>query len=213
MKIPALIILLLIATTGLKAQKQAVTTEGEKVWLFSDGSWSYATNDSLPAMKPIRENPNPLKYSVESTELVSSKKIPVGLMMKPGEWDHEISMEGEYGEFVFTNHNDALYALMLNEAIPSTLENLREIALNNAKSVAPDMRVTDEEYRTVNGLRVLMIQMAGTLEGTRYQYYNYYYTDDDGSTQLLTYTSAKAFTLYKPEMEKLLNGLVKTRTK
>jgi hypothetical protein len=197
---------------GLQAQKQATTTEGEKVWLFSDGSWSYAINDSVPERKPIRENPNPLKYSVEATELTSSQMIPMGLMMKPGEWDHEIAMEGEYGEFVFTNHNDALFALMINEAIPSTLENMREVVLSNARAVAPDMKVTDEEYRTVNGLRVLMIQMTGTLEGTRYQYYNYYYTDEEGSTQLLTYTSAKAFSLYKTEMEKLLNGLVKTRT-
>lgn len=74
------------------------------------------------------------------------------------------------------------------------------------------MQVVKEEYRYVNGLKVLMIQMTGTIQGIRFTYYGYYYTSDNGTIQFLTYTGENLFEGYLKEIEPFLNGLVELGT-
>jgi len=49
--------------------------------------------------------------------------------------------------------------MMIAEKMEIPLESLKEIVLDNAKEAAPDIKIVKEEYRTVNGIRVLMMQM------------------------------------------------------
>ena len=48
-----------------------------------------------------------------------------------------------------------LYGMAIVEAFEIPLETLRNLALENGKSVAPDLKVVEEEYRIVNGNKVL----------------------------------------------------------
>ena len=70
------------------------------------------------------------------------------------------------------------------------------------------MKIIKEEYRTINGVKVIMMQMPGTIQGIKFTYYSYYYSNSNGSVQFLTYTSQNLFETYKKKMEDLLNGLV-----
>ena len=99
---------------------------------------------------------------------------------------------------------------MISEKIEIPLETLKSVALTNAKSVAPDIKIINEEYRTVNGLKVLMIQMNGTTQGIKISYYGYYFSNSSGTVQLLTYTSQNLMDSLKNESDKLLNGLVES---
>jgi hypothetical protein len=74
--------------------------------------------------------------------------------------------------------------------------------------VAPDIQIAKEEFRFVNGTKVLMMQMRGTFQGIKVVYFGYYLSNAAGSTQFLTYTAANLFDEYASEMEELLNGLV-----
>ncbi len=82
------------------------------------------------------------------------------------------------------------------------------IAIENAKDAAPDIKVINEEYRSVNGVQVLMMQMSGTIRGMRFTYYGYYYSNSNGTIQLLTYTGENLFPNYLNDIEEFLNGLV-----
>jgi len=88
------------------------------------------------------------------------------------------------------------------------LESLVDIAFQNAFKVAPDAKIIKKEYRNVYGLNVIMMQITGTIQGIKFIYYGYYYSNQIVSYQLLTYTSQNLFEENKIMMQNLLNGLV-----
>lgn len=53
-----------------------------------------------------------------------------------------------------------------------------------------------------------MMQMSGTIRGMRFTYYGYYYSNSNGTIQLLTYTGENLFPNYLNDIEEFLNGLV-----
>ena len=83
---------------------------------------------------------------------------------------------------------------------------MAQIALENAKKAAPDARIVKEEYRVVNGNKVIYLEMEGTIQGIKFKYLGYYYSDRSGSTQYLTYTGANLVGEYKKDIERFLNG-------
>ena len=68
--------------------------------------------------------------------------------------------------------------------------------------------ITKEEYRIVNGAKVLLLQMNGTMQGIKFSYYGYYFSNSNGTVQFVTYTSTNLITSYLPKIELLLNGIV-----
>ena len=83
---------------------------------------------------------------------------------------------------------------------------MAQIALENAKKAAPDARIVKEEYRVVNGNKVIYLEMEGTIQGIKFKYLGYYYSGRSGSTQYLTYTGANLVGEYKKDIERFLNG-------
>jgi hypothetical protein len=98
--------------------------------------------------------------------------------------------------------------MIITEKVEIPLETLKLIALENGKAAASDLKIVKEEYRTVNGLKVLLLQLNGTMQGIKFSYYGYYFSSPNGTVQFITYTSQKLLDSYEPESEKLLNGFV-----
>ena len=193
------------------AQINAITSTGEEVVLYDDGTWKYL-NDSLDKIEEIPVNSALFLKSEEATFLVRSKRTNVGIWINPKHWSFKKGEEGEPAEFQFQRKGDDLYGMLIAEKISIPIESLKGIAINNARSVAPDIRVIREEYRTVNGLELLMMQMAGTIQGTKFIYHGYYYFSPSGTVQLLTYTGENLFQQYEERIEDFLNGFVEVET-
>jgi hypothetical protein len=49
------------------------------------------------------------------------------------------------------------------------------------------------------------MEMLGTIQGVKFKYLGYYYSDDSGSTQYLTYTGANLVEKYQTDIENFLN--------
>lgn len=198
--------IILLGFLSLKAQIKGVTEFGEPILLYDDGTWEYTTDSIETAEIPVNETP--YFKSKASTFLYKSEKLNIGLYSDPSKWIQEEKNDGDVAEFSLRMKNEDLYAMIINEKLDVSLENMREIALMNGRSVAPDLVLEAQEMRTVNGLQVLMLQLTGTIQGMKFRYYNYYYTSSEGATQFLTYCSEDMFPAYKNDMEVLLNGLV-----
>lgn len=189
------------------SQIKAVTDTGDEVILYNDGSWTYTnTKDSGENSIPVNESifvkhPN-------SSFLVKSSKMNIGVWIDPKVYSFSKVQGDEAQEFQFQLKGEDLYAMLITEKVEIPLETLRGIAIENAKLAAPDIKVVNEEYRTVNGLSVLMMQMEGTIQGIKFTYYGYYYSNENGTLQLLGYTGENLFNSYKDDIEKLINGLV-----
>lgn len=200
--------LFIIIVISAFSQINAITDTGEEVLLFDNGTWRYV-HDITTESKEIEVNNKEFVKSQNATFLVKSSRLKSGIWIDPKLWQFEKSADNEDAEFTFQRKGEDLYAMLISEKIEVPIENLKDIALQNASDAAPDIQLVREEYRYVNGQKVLLLQMSGTLSGIKFIYFGYYFSDENGTIQFITYTSLNLFKTYSDEMEDLLNGLVK----
>jgi hypothetical protein len=206
-KIIWLVPILFSISIQLNAQEKAVTSTGEEVILFDDGTWKYM-NVELPTVDEITTNPRNFTKTKESSFLLKSKKTNNGFWINPKKWDFRKGTDNPDAEYELQLKEGDLYGMIITEKVEIPLEALKNIALSNAKSVAPDVRVIKEEYRNVNGLKVLCMQLDGTTQGIKFSYFGYYYSDESGTVQFITYTAQSLIEEYRDTAENLLNGIV-----
>ena len=202
----SLLIICLYATNSY-TQIKAVTESGDEVVLFDDNTWKYI-DDSLSEAKEIPTNNFKFRKDRKATFLVKSKRIDIGIWLNTKEWSFKKAKSNEAAELTFELKNGDLYAMIISEKAQIPLLSLRELAISNAKEVAPDVKIDSEEYRTINGTKILMLQMSGTTQGVKFKYYSYYYSSSKGVAQIVTYTALNLFEDYKDKMERLLNGFM-----
>jgi hypothetical protein len=200
-------VIILMIPTFLYPQINAVTETGDPVFLYSDGTWKYV-NDSINHSSEIIVNSEKFLKDKELTFMVKSNKINIGVWVNPKKWSFTKGSSDESAEFKFENKNDDLYGMLISEKTQIPVETLKTIALENAKNAAPDVRIIKEEYRTVNGITALMMQMSATIQGIRFIYFGYYYSNANGSIQLISWTGENIFQSSSAELEEFLNGLV-----
>ena len=189
------------------AQKKAVTETGEEVLLYSDGTWAYAqAQDSSQHIIPT--NPQIFKKDAASSFLLKSKKLNVGFWLNTKNWNFKKATENSDAEYELEMKDGTLYAMIITEKFEIPLESMKVIALENGKKVAPDLYIEKEEYRNVNGLNVLFLQMNGTMSGVKFSYYGYYFSNANGTIQFITYTAKNLLGKHLNDCDKLLNGLV-----
>lgn len=200
---------LIAATVSISAfcQTRAVTETGEEVVLYSDGTYVYANEEEAPMAK-VKLNPKEFTKSKESTFLLKSKKVNMGFWLDPKKWSFSKPTDNPDAEYEVALKGEDLYGVIITEKIEVPLESLKVIVLENAKSLAPDIHVVQEEYRKVNGQKVLFLQLDGTAQGMKISYYGYVYSNDSGTVQLITFTSQNLLEQYQEDGEKLINGLV-----
>lgn len=191
------------------AQQKAVTDTGEEVILFTDGTWVYL-EDRTKLADEIRENSRPFTRNKNASFLLKSSRVPHGVYLDPKLWSFQKAVDNADAEYELQLKGEDLYAMLITEKIEIPLETLREVAIENGRAVAPDLRIVDEEIRTVNGQRVLLMQLDGTLDGIKFSYYGYYFSGESGTVQFITYTSQNLLNTYKATCETLLNGFVAT---
>lgn len=207
MKILIFTSFLILLTTASGAQQRAVTETGDQVILYKDGRWIYADKDSVKT-DDIPLNNKSFGKSKTASFLVKSKRINIGCWIDPKVWKFRAAETPSAAEFEFDHVNGSLYGLIISENLDIPTESLANLAVNNAREAAPDIKVTAKEYRIVNGTKVLMLRMAGTIEDIRFSYYGYYYAADGGAMQFLVYSSDTFMDENIDTVEQLLNGLV-----
>ncbi len=194
-----------------KSQTKALTENGREVILFDNGTWKYtdSSNESEPISDSLTTNPHSYSKPVNASFLVKSNVCNVGVFIDPAKWTFSPHKDNEVGiEYRFELKSAEGYAMILTEKTPIDLENMRQIALLNAQKAAYDAKIIKAEYRMVNKLKVLCMEMRGTIKGIKFVYFGYYYSNASGTTQLISFSSQELFEKSKDDLEKLLNGLV-----
>ena len=205
-KFPLLIALLLLSGMVV-AQERAITSTGDEVILYQNGTWTYA--DAKRAEEnEVTTNPKAFTKATGNNFLLKSTTFNVGFWINPTKWSFKKAASNEDAEYELQLKGEDLYGMIITEQTEIPLETMRMIAVENAKDIAPDVRIVEEEYRTVNGTTVMMLKMHATMQGIKIGYYSYYYSNERGTVQFVTYTSQSLMKTYEQEIEGLLNGLV-----
>lgn len=202
------LILLTFTFTNLISQTNAVTEYGDQVVLYDDGTWQY-TDEELNIDVEIPQNLNPFIKPEKANFLLKSNQFNVGIWLNSKKWKFSKASDNEDAEYEVTLKGEDLYGTVITEKVEIPLEALREIALSNAKDVAPDTKIDFEEYRNVNGARVLMLEMSGTISGINFAYIGYYFSNKNGTIQIILYTAKNLLKKeYSKQAEDFLNGFV-----
>jgi hypothetical protein len=207
MRLLLLFSFLMLSFVGI-SQIMGVTDTGDKVILYSDGRWAYAERDSIHADE-IPTNSKNFKKNKDADFLLKSKRTSAGFWLDPKAWTFTSPEEPDAAaEYELDHKNGSLYGMIITEHLDLSLIALGNIALQNAREAAPDVKVTAKEYRTVNGKKVLMMRMVGTIQDVRFSYFGYYYTANGISVQYLVYSSETFMEDNLSTVEDLLNGFV-----
>lgn len=202
-------VILLFITAIAHADQKAITDTGQVVILKGDGTWSFV-DDSTIIDKAIHTNKTRFKKPDGSTFLLKSTRNDTAFWIDPNIWGFKKATTNISAEYELQLKGADLYGAIIAEGIQVPIDNLADIALLNAQNIAPDMEVTQKEYRHVNGKKVIYMVMNGTttMQGIKITYLGYYYSNSSGSTQIVAMTSSNLVSKYKAEINDFLNGLV-----
>jgi hypothetical protein len=191
-----------------KSQTRALTETGKEVLLFDNGTWKYSDSGAGNSSDTIAINNKQFSKTPNARYLLKSNIFNVGFYINQNKWTYSPRKENEKNpEYRFSLKNNDGYAMMVTEKTPVSLDNMPQIALENAQDAAPDAKLTLLEYRNVNGKKVLCLQIKGTTQGIKFEHFGYYYSNENGTVQLVCYSSEQQFENLKNEFEDFLNGL------
>ncbi|MBP7184302.1 MAG: hypothetical protein KBA06_02250 [Saprospiraceae bacterium] len=192
------------------AQIRAVTENGDEVILNNNGTWEYTSvnNQNTEEQEIIPLNSNKFEKDKDASFLLKSTIVNCGFWLDPKKWIVTKAKTNEDAEFSVKHNKKGIYSMIITEEIEVPLTSLKEIALTNARNVASDMKVLNEEYRLINDIKVLHLKLSGKIRGIDFIYFGYYYSNASGTVQFITYSSAKIIEENVKECEDLLNGLV-----
>jgi len=200
-----LIVLILIASAA-HAEQKAITDTGEEIVIYEDGTWKYLNEATAATDIALETNPETFTKSATASFLVKSKKNRAAFWLDTNKWQFKPAAKNDEAEYELTLKGEDLYGLFLTEKMEIPMETLTEIALENAKAVAPDIHITRREFRIVNGRKVIYMEMSGSMKGMKITYLGCYHSDASGTTQFLAYTGTNLVGKYRKEIKELLNG-------
>ena len=202
---------IIIFTQAVHAQIKAITDDGRQVILYADGTWRYEDSLASNLIDTIPLSTKKFTKTTSQTFLVKSKLYNVGVYINPAKWRFEAKgNDNGPSEYQFTLKSGGGYAMMINEKIGVDLSALKNVALINARNAAPDARIVSSEYRIVNGKKILCLRIKATIQSIKFEYFGYYFSNENGTTQLLCYGAEKDVedAVQKGEYETFLNGFV-----
>jgi hypothetical protein len=183
--------------------QEATTKDGKKVLLKSDGTWAFAEAAKPLSAEQLTRPPN-------ATKSIRSDRGFYEIWFDPSKWKVKKS-DSPPREFEANHVSGDGYGYIIAERISVPLDALKNVAVSRAKSAAPDLKVYSTEYPTVNGVKVMVIKMGGTIQGIPFVYYGYYWSGKAGTLQAVMFTGANLFDQYYPDFVEFLNGLVVTK--
>ena len=189
----------------LGADRRAKTEDGREVILRDDGTWIFA--DQAPkGTENVKKEAGVFVKSPKSTQAYKGKRGTFAMSLVPNVWKKSEKPSNAVAEVEFVDNENDAYAMVIAERISIPLEALKNAAVQNMRAVDNDAAIVKEEKRVVNGKPVLAMIMNVKTQGAAFTFYSYYYTGDEGSFQVVTWTGQNLFKELQPELEEFLNG-------
>ena len=204
---PLMTILALTFSLNAYSSQKAITDDGKVVILNSDRTWRYQDSSINISSKISVSSKQYLKNSLQ-TFRVKASPTSFGVFINPDKWTFSKDKE-ESNKLLFRSKSTELgdiYAMLISEGIQIPIESFPAMALENAKKVAPDMKILNREYRVVNGSKILYMELEGSVHSVKFKFLGYYCSNESGSVQLVVYSGSNNISGNLLEIEEFLNG-------
>jgi hypothetical protein len=152
-----------------------------------------STGDAPPSVAP----------AVDGTKM-SLLKGTFELTYDPKKWKADATREPGTTQLVHMS-GDA-YVKVITERLEVETAHLKDVALKNAANVTPDVQIVGEWWRTVNGMKTLLLQYSGSTSGIKFTFFNQMYSDTSGTVQLAAWTGTNLFPEFRQDFLELFAG-------
>ncbi len=152
------------------------------------------------------------QYRKSSTTdlLIKSKKgVKIGLWIDSSIWKLMDRFFNKDFEFTFTAKKGEIYAAFAAETSQMPLELLKTQTHLANLDLDPKAQILEEEYRWVNGLKVLFVKRQVTIKSITFIFMDYYFSSKQGTVKVVTFSSKTLMEKHQLFCEKMMNGLVK----
>ena len=189
-----------------EAQIRAVSDEGEEVILNSNGSWSY-----LNPKENLKVTTSKIKFykSDDCNDSIKSNRNKVAIHFNSNKWNFKKS-KNKSAEIDFSLRKfKKIQAILLTEKTRVNVDTLAKFSIMNAKINSQNpVIIKEREYRIVNDNVVLYVKYFTKIKDIAFNYWAYYHSGEDGSTQFLVASPEPISLEDEKSIKELLNGFI-----
>lgn len=206
-KLPVIILIAFFGSKFCQAQLVITKENGESFMLGEKADWK-PINDA-----PDRRKLHSFRIPFGSTMLIEGMNKRYGIRYNPEKW--EVLRGPNYQgsdfynfEFEFYHRAGEGFGLIIADTTQRQINEIIDHSLSRIKAASTEFHVTYGEIFRVNRKMIYMVMIQAIQRGIKINYYNYYYSGEEGSYQLLTYCAQKTFIKYEDDFKDLLNGFI-----
>ena len=203
MLLPALVV------TFLFAEEVVKTKDGREIILKDDKTWDYKTKGA--EAKPVEVSPQApvLSYAREKAAIseLRDEKLNFSIWYDPNRVRQTFSKQNPDVKYSFALKENYGFAMVIPEPITMTPEMVTKIAIEAARKVDPEAKLSKIEYRIINKKKILHLTYDAKVYGNPFIYNSYIYTSENLTIQFITYTIKSKLAEAEKDLFDLMNGL------
>jgi len=210
---------LFIFSLNAISQTQAITTEGDTIYVYNNGTWSYELLDEMPIVNEFEYLNAELVLDTIKTPFKFSDKTNKEVINASGQF--RIKYDGkvwkrvpaatlnEEAEFGFESKSSDIWCVVISEETPIETTTLFKIAKKTLEeNSGAEAKIIKTELITVNGAEILRGVMNISFSGISFMFDSYYFSNEKGSVQFTTWTSAEVWKKTEQDIQDFLHGFV-----
>lgn len=180
---------------------KVITDDGRTATLYDDGTWEYEASTTRNLQLNVPDS---------ATSKATDKKSIVTVQFDPSTWVQypDPGKLSPDASLAFAHQNGDAYAIVIIERISIPIESLKKIVLENARQVGSDTKIVHDSTGTVNEAEVTFLDFNATISEIPFRYHTMLWSGNEGSVQVIAFTSQNLFPEYKKDFDGLLSGTI-----
>lgn len=199
------------------SQIKAVTENGDTIYVYNNGTWSYelrdfatqkGTMDYLKESVQIEPINATFKTPTTSKENVKNSQNQFQIFYNSEDWVRvPPATLNDDAEFAFEAKFADVWSVVISEETPIEKETLFKIARKNIEeNTGTNPETLSLTQFKVNGIDILRGVIRANFSGIIFVFDTYYYSDERGSVQFTTWSSETVWKKNEEKIQDLLKG-------
>ncbi|GAB2498353.1 hypothetical protein [Algoriphagus taiwanensis] len=199
------------------SQIKAVTENGDTIYVYNDGTWSYELRESssqsgsmdfLNEIVEVETIDASFTTPASSKDKVKNAMDQFQIFFNSEDWRRvPPATLNDEAEFAFESKFSDVWSVVISEETPIEKETLFKIARKNMEDntgTKPET-ISLTQFK-VNGQDILRGVLRASFSGITFVFDTYYYSDERGSVQFTTWSSEAVWKKNEEKIQDLLKG-------
>ncbi len=201
--LPALLVPLLFA------EEIVTTKDGREVILKDNKTWDYRQKSAETRPVEVAPQAPVLSYNRDRAAIseLRDEKMNFSIWYDPNRVRQTFSKQNPDVKYSFSLKENYGFAMVIPEPIKMAPEMVTKVAIEAARKVDPEAKLSKIEYRIINKRKILHLTYDAKVYGNAFVYNSYIFTGENLTIQFITYTTKNKIAESEKDLFDLMNGL------